>query len=195
MTSRRSPNRSRSSVRRPTCHVEDAATALGQLQNVIGLTGDEFDNFAATLVDLGNKGAQHRGANPRDRQACRVARRSHRHRQGRDAWLGIGRGQPRTQRGAGRHRAVQNSSSVPRRSSARGGEDLKTLAKITGQTAKQFKRLRKDATGALRLHQGPKGLSEGSACSPSRRCTARARADQDPARSVRRWTILTDVHR
>jgi TP901 family phage tail tape measure protein len=36
---------------------EDAASALGQLQNVIGLTGDEFDNFAATLVDLGNKGA------------------------------------------------------------------------------------------------------------------------------------------
>jgi TP901 family phage tail tape measure protein len=36
---------------------DDAATALGQLQNVIGLTGDEFDNFAASLVDLGNKGA------------------------------------------------------------------------------------------------------------------------------------------
>jgi TP901 family phage tail tape measure protein len=36
---------------------EDAATALGQLQNVIGLTGDEFDNFAAALVHLGNKGA------------------------------------------------------------------------------------------------------------------------------------------
>ena len=27
--------------------VEDAATALGQLNNVIGVTGDEFDNFAA----------------------------------------------------------------------------------------------------------------------------------------------------
>lgn len=36
---------------------EEAATALGQLQNVIGLTGDEFDNFASALVDLGNKGA------------------------------------------------------------------------------------------------------------------------------------------
>lgn len=36
---------------------DEAATALGQLQNVIGLTGDEFDNFAAALVDLGNKGA------------------------------------------------------------------------------------------------------------------------------------------
>jgi TP901 family phage tail tape measure protein len=36
---------------------DDAATALGQLQNVIGLTGEEFDNFAASLVDLGNKGA------------------------------------------------------------------------------------------------------------------------------------------
>jgi TP901 family phage tail tape measure protein len=36
---------------------DEAATSLGQLQNVIGLTGADFDNFAASLVDLGNKGA------------------------------------------------------------------------------------------------------------------------------------------
>jgi TP901 family phage tail tape measure protein len=36
---------------------DQAATALGQLQNVLGLTADEFDNFGAALVDLGNKGA------------------------------------------------------------------------------------------------------------------------------------------
>ena len=36
---------------------QDAATALGQLSNVLGLTADDYDNFAATLVDLGNKGA------------------------------------------------------------------------------------------------------------------------------------------
>ena len=36
---------------------QDAATALGQLSNVLGLTAEDYDNFASTLVDLGNKGA------------------------------------------------------------------------------------------------------------------------------------------
>jgi TP901 family phage tail tape measure protein len=36
--------------------VEDAAMALGQLGTVIGLQGDEFDNFSASLVALGNAG-------------------------------------------------------------------------------------------------------------------------------------------
>ena len=36
---------------------EGAATALGHLQNVLQLTGDEYDNLAASVVDLGNKGA------------------------------------------------------------------------------------------------------------------------------------------
>jgi TP901 family phage tail tape measure protein len=36
---------------------ESAATSLGQLQNVLGLTSDDLDNFGAALVDLGNKGA------------------------------------------------------------------------------------------------------------------------------------------
>lgn len=36
---------------------EQAATALGQLSNVLGLTQQDFDNFGAALVDLGNKGA------------------------------------------------------------------------------------------------------------------------------------------
>lgn len=36
---------------------EAAATALGQLGNVLNLTGEDFDNFGAALVDLGNKGA------------------------------------------------------------------------------------------------------------------------------------------
>ncbi len=49
---------------------DDAATALGQLQNVIGLTGSEFDNFAAALVDLGNKGAS------TEAQILEIARRS-----------------------------------------------------------------------------------------------------------------------
>lgn len=36
---------------------EDAAAGLGQLQNTIGLTADEFDNFSAALVELGNEGS------------------------------------------------------------------------------------------------------------------------------------------
>jgi TP901 family phage tail tape measure protein len=36
---------------------EDAAAGLGQLQNTIGLTAAEFDNFSAALVELGNEGS------------------------------------------------------------------------------------------------------------------------------------------
>lgn len=36
---------------------EDAATALGKINAVLPLTRDEYSRFAATLVDLGNKGA------------------------------------------------------------------------------------------------------------------------------------------
>lgn len=36
---------------------DQAATALGQLSNVLGLTAKDYDNFGAALVDLGNKGA------------------------------------------------------------------------------------------------------------------------------------------
>lgn len=36
---------------------DEAATSLGQLGNVLKLTGEDYDNFAAALVDLGNKGA------------------------------------------------------------------------------------------------------------------------------------------
>ena len=49
---------------------DEAATSLGQLQNVIGLTGGEFDNFAAALVDLGNKGAS------TESQILEIARRA-----------------------------------------------------------------------------------------------------------------------
>lgn len=36
---------------------ESAATALGKLQNVLGLTSKDYERFAAALVDLGNTGA------------------------------------------------------------------------------------------------------------------------------------------
>ena len=34
-----------------------AATSLGQLSNVLGLTNEDYEKFGSTLVDLGNKGA------------------------------------------------------------------------------------------------------------------------------------------
>ena len=36
---------------------DQAATSLGQLSNVLGLTSDDYERFGSTLVDLGNKGA------------------------------------------------------------------------------------------------------------------------------------------
>jgi TP901 family phage tail tape measure protein len=49
---------------------EEGATALGQMQNVIGLTAGEFDNFTASLVHLGNVG------NSTESQILEIARRS-----------------------------------------------------------------------------------------------------------------------
>jgi TP901 family phage tail tape measure protein len=49
---------------------EEGAVALGQMQNVIGLTADEFDNFVASLVHLGNVG------NSTEAQILEIARRS-----------------------------------------------------------------------------------------------------------------------
>ena len=49
---------------------EEASTALGQLGNVLRLTGADYDNFAATLVDLGNKGAS------TEAQILEIARRA-----------------------------------------------------------------------------------------------------------------------
>lgn len=36
---------------------DEAASALGKLSNILGLTAQDYDRFGATLVDLGNKGA------------------------------------------------------------------------------------------------------------------------------------------
>lgn len=41
--------------------IEEGATAIAQLSNVLGTSVDDVDRFAATLVDLGNKGASTEG--------------------------------------------------------------------------------------------------------------------------------------
>lgn len=126
---------------------EDAATALGQLGNVVGLTGDEFDNFAAALVDLGNKGAS------TEAQILEIAKRS-----GGAAKLAgvakdefLGWASAAANLGLGEElagTALQKFFLVTKQLSA--GKGLKQLSKIAGMTAKDFKRFfERDATGAM----------------------------------------------
>jgi TP901 family phage tail tape measure protein len=126
--------------------VEDAATALGQLQNVIGLTGDEFDNFAASLVDLGNKGAS------TESQILEIAKRSG----GAAKLFGIAKDET-----LGWASAVANLG-LQEELAGTGLQNLfiksmpafikgnKTLQSVTGKTAKELKRAwEEDASGAL----------------------------------------------
>jgi DNA-binding phage protein len=50
--------------------IDEAATSLGQLSNVLGLSQKDYARFAATLVDLGNKGAS------TEKQILEIAARS-----------------------------------------------------------------------------------------------------------------------
>lgn len=127
---------------------DDAATALGQLQNVIGLTGAEFDNFAAALVDLGNKGAS------TEAQILEIARRSG----GAGKLIGIAKEETLGWSSAAANlglneelagTALQNFY-LKSLNAVQGGSKLKTMAEIAGQSAKDFKKsFDKDATGAL----------------------------------------------
>jgi TP901 family phage tail tape measure protein len=143
-------------------NVEDAATALGQFQNVIGLTGAEFDNFAASLVDLGNKGAS------TEAQILEIAKRSG----GAAKLFGIakeemlGWASAAANLGLGEElagTALQKLFVEGRKFIARGGKELKTFAKVSGMTAKEFQRAwEKDAGGALeQFILGLGELSEG----------------------------------
>ena len=131
--------------------VEDAATALGQLQNVLGLTGDDFDNFTSSLVDLGNKGAS------TEAQILEIAKRS-----GAAAKLiGVAKEETLGWASAAANlglneelagTALQNFFLKTQTAITGAGEDLKDLAKISGMTAKDFKKMwGKDATGALQI--------------------------------------------
>jgi TP901 family phage tail tape measure protein len=125
---------------------EDAATALGQLANVIGLTGDEFDNFAASLVDLGNKGAS------TEASILEIAKRSG----GAAKLFGIAKKETLGWAAAAANlglneelagTALQNVfvKLLPKVSSG-----SKTLQGIMGKTAKQIKKaFKEDASGAL----------------------------------------------
>lgn len=126
--------------------VDEAATALGQLGNVLKLTGDDYDNFAAALVDLGNKGAS------TEAQILEIARRS-----GSAATLiGIAKdatlGWSAAAANLGMNEelagtSLQNLFLKAMPAYTKGSKDLQ---KITGLTAAQLKKSwQKDAGGAL----------------------------------------------
>lgn len=125
---------------------DEAATALGQLQNVIGLTGDEFDNFAAALVDLGNKGAS------TEAQILEIARRAG----GAAKLFGIAKDETLGWAAAAANlglneelagTALQNVFVKLLPKFTAGAKDLQ---KVTGMTAKQLKKsFKEDAGGAI----------------------------------------------
>jgi len=127
---------------------DDAATALGQLQNVIGLTGDEFDNFAASLVALGNAG------NSTESQILEIARRAG----GAAKLFGIAKDRTLGWAAAAANLGIQQEAAgtalqnifVKLMPKIQGGaKGLQTVfAKSAGDIKKMFKR---DAGGALEL--------------------------------------------
>lgn len=128
---------------------EDAATALGQLQNVLGLTGADFDNFAAALVDLGNKGAS------TEAQILEIARRSG----GAAKLVGIAKDATLGWAAAAANLGMQDEIAgtslqrffqIVQTNVGSGGKKLETLAKTAGMTADGFKKaFGKDASGTL----------------------------------------------
>jgi len=128
---------------------DQAATALGQLSNVLGLTQQDYDNFGAALVDLGNKGAS------TERQILEIASRA-----GAGADL-IGIAADAT---LGWSSAVANlgieaeagGSALQRfflgaaQHVGAAGEELETMADIAGVEVAEFARLfNEDASAAL----------------------------------------------
>lgn len=125
---------------------DEASTALGQLTNVLGLTGDEYDNFAATLVDLGNKGAS------TEAQILEIARRAG----AATKLFGIAKDETLGWAAAAANLGMEQElagTSLQRMFIAlmpAYTEGAKELQAITGQTAKQLKQsFATDASGAV----------------------------------------------
>ena len=125
---------------------EEAAVSLGQLQNIIGLTGDEFDNFAASLVDLGNKG------NSTEAMILEIARRAG----GAAKLFGVAKEETLGWAAAAANlglneelagTALQNVFIKLLPKYTKGAKDLQ---QITGKTAKELKQsFKEDAGGAI----------------------------------------------
>ena len=129
---------------------EDAATSLGVLSNVLGLTADDYSKFASTLVELGNAGASTESAileiATRAGAAGELIGLSTEQVLGFSsavASLGI---EPEAAGTALQRTFIELAESV-----AEGGDELKTFAKIAGKSTQTFKEnFEKDAGAALR---------------------------------------------
>jgi TP901 family phage tail tape measure protein len=141
---------------------DQAATSLGQLSNVLGLTSQDYEKFGSTLVDLGNKGAS------TESQILEIASRA-----GAGSKL-IGMATDETLAWASSvanlgieveagGSALQKFFLDTAKSVSEGGEELETYGRIAGMTASEFKRaFEDDATGALQTFLAGLGeLSQG----------------------------------
>jgi TP901 family phage tail tape measure protein len=128
---------------------DEAATSLGTLSNVLKLTGDEYDNFASTLVALGNAGAS------TESQIIQLAERMG----AAGELIGLSTEQVLGFASAAASLGIEaeaGGSSFQKffiettKAVADGGDKLKVYAKISGQTTKEFARaFDEDAGGAL----------------------------------------------
>jgi TP901 family phage tail tape measure protein len=125
---------------------EEGAVALGQMQNVIGLTGDEFDNFVASLVALGNAG------NSTEAQILEIARRAG----GAAKLFGIAKEETLGWAAAAANLGLNEelAGTALQKMFVELLPDYikgsKTLQEVTGQTGKQLKQAyEKDAGGAI----------------------------------------------
>lgn len=128
---------------------DDAATALGQLGNVLDLHSADFERFGSTLVDLGNKGAS------TEAQILEITRRAGgaAHLLGLGAAATLGWSSAMANLGINEELAGTALQSFFTKSLgivSTGGADLAKMAKIAGQTGKAFKKaFAKDAGAAL----------------------------------------------
>ncbi|MDP3972227.1 MAG: phage tail tape measure protein, partial [Candidatus Nanopelagicales bacterium] len=128
---------------------DQAASALGGMATLLGVTGKDFERFSSALVDLGNKGAS------TEDQIIAIAERG----AGAAATVGL-----TTEQLLGWASALANIKMEPeaagtsfqrfalgvQKFTRAGGDELKLLAATAGVTAKEFaKAFDEDASGAL----------------------------------------------
>jgi TP901 family phage tail tape measure protein len=129
---------------------EQAATSLGQLSNVLGLTQKDYERFASTLVDLGNKGAS------TEQQILEIASRA-----GAGANLiGIAADETLGWSSAVANLGIEAEAGgstlqtffLQMTKNVEVEDRLKIIARTAGTTAAEFKKaFQEDASGALQL--------------------------------------------
>lgn len=141
---------------------DQAATSLGQLSNVLGLTNKDYERFGSTLVDLGNKGAS------TESQILEIASRA-----GAGAKLiGLATDETLAWSSAVANLGIEveaGGSAIQKffldsaKAVSEGTDKLETYARVAGMTGAEFKRaFEEDASGALQTFLAGLGqLSQG----------------------------------